>query len=178
MIMEGEFLLYQDNELIKRCKNHLTKDAAIFMLSCLNSGQTTTIYYPSNTSYMTLRAGKGTGVVPSYDVTALKEQVISIPAAQIVTLSNYTDTTFEFVVRGDFTQANMSTFGQNKMTELGFFSSAPIITTYNWTENSPTSKTVKLLGYISSPNDFSDTDVDVTKALTAEWKLKFIFGGI
>lgn len=176
MIVEGEFLLYQEGKLVKRCKNHLTKDAAIFMLSVLNSGQTTTIYYPSNASYMTLRAGKG-AFIPSFNVTALQDQVVSIPAAQIVTSSVYTSTTFEFNVSGAFTQANMAAFGSNKMTEIGFFSSAPIITPYNWTANSPTSQTIKLLGYISAPTDFLNSDVDVTKALTAEWRLKFTFGG-
>jgi len=176
MIISGEFTLIQDGKLIKKCKNHLTADAAKFMLSLLNCAQTTTVYYPSNASYMTLRAGKG-AATPSFDVTALIDQVISIPAAQIVTSSIYTDTTFTFKVTGSFTQANMATFGANAMTELGFFSSAPIVTTYGWTANSPTSQTIKLLGYISAPTDFQSTDVDVTKALTAEWKLTFTFGG-
>lgn len=176
MIVTGEFTLKQDGKVVRKCQNHLTKDAAIFMLSVLNSSSTTTIYYPSNASYMTLRAGKD-AYTPSFDVTALKDQVVSIPAAQITTSSVYTDDTFEFKVLGLFTQQNMALFGENKMTELGFFSSAPIITTYNWTANSPTSQTIKLLGYISAPTDFNDTDVDVTKALTAEWKLKFTFGG-
>ena len=177
MIMEGEFSLFQDNKLVRRCKNHITNSAAIFMLSNLNSGQTVAIYYPSNASYMTLRAGKGSAT-PSFSVAALVDQVVSIPATQIATSSIYTDTTFEFIVSGTFTLANMALFGVNPMTELGFFSSAPIITTYNWTANSPTSQTIKLLGYISAPTDFLSTDVDVAKALVAEWKLKFIFGGV
>lgn len=165
-MIQGHFKISQEGKTVIECDNHLTAAGAKLLLASLNSAFTTAPNYPGYTKTITLGSG---AVTPSFDA-AIQTLVATIPTANVVITGSYGTTDFDVVVTGTIAA---NTYGSAAITEIGINAYGPFdAITYAWTSTTSVSA---LIGYISAPTDFASTDIDVTKALTIEWRLRFSY---
>lgn len=174
MMISGHVKLIQDHKVVHECRNHLTANGAKMILANLNSAQTAAVYYPGNTSGLTVNLGSGS-FTPSNDVTVLQTQKTIITNATLTSVYNDVTGIYDVIITAAILGPALTTaFGTDPVAEVGIFSHGPFnILTYAWTTT--TSNVLALLGYISSPTDFDSANIDKSKSLTIEWRIRFTF---
>lgn len=191
MIMEGSVRALQDGKCIFEAKNHLTALAAKYLLSYMLGNYIQAGYNSSNSRYTyaymmgsayRIKLGKGS-VQPSFSVTALSSWIIDTPSNSLNAITDYAvGGPFDIIYTGVIPAQTLSTaFGVNQVCEMGLECyGAGTPTTYKWilgtiSTNTSNYTSYFLAAYISSYGatpDFDPDDIDVTKALTVEWRLR------
>lgn len=191
MIMEGIVTISQDGKPIIETRNHLTKKAAIYMLSLITGGYTRSStsyegwgysYYPAYGYRMSL--GKE-AYMPSFNIVALKSHVMYMPSISMACISNYATGGYIDVIFSAISPATnmISAFGSNLVNEIGLETYGTQYTNYGWGATPGAGAAYSLMGYISTtpiganPPDFTVNAIDITKALTIEWKFRLQFVG-
>ena len=201
MIVEGEVSLYQDGKFIGSFKNHLTKNAAKHIFSYIICayfwGQAgyysggwrkyhVNAYFPGSAYYITL--GNGETQESSFNVTALQSNIIQLPLLSLATAGSFSSATdpFDVIFSGVITGAQLqAAFGSTKVREMGLYTYGNTeYNSYRW-YISASYTTVNLgnayflFAYLSGNGanpDFNPDLIDITKALSVEWRIRISFG--